>query len=101
MQDIKTHLGDFNYVAQNTWWYNPATGATSSSDIDINANYSWANGAAPGRYDVQTIVLHEIGHSVGLDHSGNSNAVMYAYAYTNTTKRSLHSDDINGVQSIY
>ena len=97
----KTHLGDFNYVAQNTWWYNPATGATSSSDIDINANYSWANGAAPGRYDVQTIVLHEIGHSVGLDHSGNSNAVMYAYAYTNTTKRSLHSDDINGVQSIY
>ena len=97
----KTRLGNFNYVAQNTWWYNRTTGATSSSDIDVNANYSWANGAYSGCYDLQTIVLHEIGHSVGLSHSSNSSAVMYAYAYTNTLKRTLHSDDINGVRSIY
>lgn len=97
----KTHLGGSNYVAQNTWWYNTSTGAISSSDIDINANYSWWNGAHEGCYDVQSVVLHEIGHSVGLSHSNNYSAVMYRYSYTNTLKRALTQDDINGVNAIY
>ena len=97
----KTKSGGSNYVAQNTYWYDSMTGILSESDVDINANYSWNNGAASGAYDVQSVFLHEMGHSVGLGHSEYSNAVMYRYVYTNTLRRSLASDDINGVKYLY
>lgn len=97
----KTKSGGSNYVAQNTYWYDSMTGILSESDVDINANYSWNNGAASGAYDVQSVFLHEMGHSVCLGHSEYSNAVMYRYVYTNTLRRSLASDDINGVKYLY
>src|SRR5262249_51648636 len=50
-------------------------------------------------YDLQSVAVHEMGHALGLDHSSDSTAVMYA-TY-NGTKRSLSSDDISGIQAIY
>lgn len=45
------------------------------------------------------VVLHELGHSIGLDHTNNRDAVMY-YSYTSSTGV-LSKDDIQGVQHIY
>lgn len=57
-----------------------------------------SNGPASGRYDIEGVALHELGHCLGLDHSDDSTAVMYAY-YNGS--RSLTSDDISGFQYLY
>ena len=45
------------------------------------------------------VALHEFGHTLGLGHSDNDDAVMWPYARTGNP--SLHSDDISGIQSLY
>ncbi len=37
-----------------------------SVDVYLNADYDWSTDG--GHYDVETVVLHELGHAVGLDH---------------------------------
>jgi len=49
--------------------------------------------------DVQTVLLHELGHVLGLGHSDNSLAVMFA-SYQEV-RRDLHQDDICGIQQLY
>lgn len=89
------------YVAQCTTYYNSSTGIASSSDININMYYAWANSAQPGAYDVWSVFLHESGHTAGLGHSSISSAVMYKSISTNTTKRYLTTDDKLGINSLY
>jgi len=50
--------------------------------------------------DLVYVALHEIGHVLGLCHSKNSSTVMYG-EYSSTSKRTLHSYDIQGIQAIY
>ena len=54
------------------------------------------------RIDVQNTVTHEAGHSLGLDHSTDPSATMYANAPSgDTSKRDLAPDDIQGICTIY
>ncbi|MEW6128350.1 MAG: matrixin family metalloprotease [Acidobacteriota bacterium] len=46
------------------------------------------------------IACHEIGHSIGLGHSGDSNAIMWALA-RGRRDATLAADDITGVLAIY
>lgn len=66
--------------------------------------WTWSDGPGSpsgGTYDLQAIVTHEFGHSLGLDHSGVGSATMFAAATGGTGPRSIATDDRNGVQSIY
>ena len=45
------------------------------------------------------VALHEFGHTLGLDHSDNEDAVMWPYARIGNPD--LHEDDINGIQYPY
>ncbi len=60
-------------------------------------------GAPPGRFDFEYVAVHELGHCLGLDHSDDSAAVMYAYATPGTgpEDRELSEDDVAGLVSIY
>jgi len=49
--------------------------------------------------DLETVAAHEIGHTLGLAHSDDPNALMYP-SYSGP-HRSLEQDDISGVQEIY
>lgn len=49
--------------------------------------------------DLLTVAAHEIGHTLGLDHSSDQNALMYP-SYSGP-RRFLGQDDIAGVQSLY
>ncbi len=54
------------------------------------------------KIDVQNTMTHEAGHTVGLDHSSDPRATMYATApIGETSKRILGQDDINGICAIY
>jgi hypothetical protein len=53
-------------------------------------------------FDVQTIATHEIGHLLGLDHSGIAAAVMYPFGDTGQSgSTKLAADDAAGVAFLY
>lgn len=47
------------------------------------------------------VACHELGHSIGLGHSSDSTAIMWATAHGRGRDATLGSDDIAGVLSIY
>ena len=91
-----------------------------NTQIDlINPNYHWATDG--GDMDVETVILHELGHAMGLDHpdlvSGSAanydpytfhvgyqntgGEVMHSTYYPNGVNRTLKYDDIRGLQFLY
>ena len=78
--------------------YNPSI---DEADMGINTGYAWNLGCQElaTSYDLQTVLLHENGHVVGLDHSNDTNAIMYpSYQQADCT---LGQDDMNGIRAIY
>jgi hypothetical protein len=64
-------------------------------------SWTWYDGPGNNGYpDLQAVVAHEYGHSLGLGHSAFSSATMYGSGGS-TGDRSLHSDDQAGIQAIY
>jgi len=65
--------------------------------------WSWNDG--PGSvsgWDLQSVATHEYGHAVGLGHSSVSGTTMWPSIGGGTTsQRSIHSDDILGLQAAY
>ncbi len=61
----------------------------------------WVDGAVPGRVDVETVALHEIGHLLGLRHSPVRAAVMFPNVPVGRTARVLHPDDLTAAGALY
>ncbi|MDH3677550.1 MAG: matrixin family metalloprotease [Nitrosopumilus sp.] len=68
------------------------------ADIALNTSFTWATDGT-NHYDIETVMLHENGHVLGLSHSSYSQAVMYTSYHG--VLRVLHSDDIAGISSLY
>ncbi|KAF6333578.1 matrix metallopeptidase 3 [Rhinolophus ferrumequinum] len=47
------------------------------------------------------VAAHELGHSLGLQHSANAEALMYPVYNTDLAQVRLSQDDVNGIQSLY
>jgi hypothetical protein len=68
--------------------------------ITIVTGWNWYTAADPsavgaGQYDFETIVMHELGHALGLGHSANANSVMSATLASGTAHRTLFVADLN------
>lgn len=71
-----------------------------AGDVYFDPAESWVLGN-PSNYrdvDLLTVVSHEVGHALGIDHSADRNALMWA-SYVGP--RGLNSDDIAAVQALY
>ncbi len=91
-------------IALTTTTYDVDTGELVDADIEFNGvNFRFTtNSPQPGRVDIQNTATHELGHVLGLDHSPDPNATMYAEAPPgDTAKRTLAPDDINGLCFVY
>jgi hypothetical protein len=110
--DLDRVLGSTSFTVDTV------TGEILESDIFLNSAFAWSVAAAgePGRQDVESIALHEIGHLHGLGHSMlgetelisggrrvlGAEAVMFPIAFSaGQLNRTLRADDIAGISDIY
>lgn len=70
--------GDIHFDDEEVWDINTSTGG---------ANFPW-------------VVLHEIGHAVGLGHSQNIRSIMWPVEEEFDVPLRLSTDDINGVKVV-
>lgn len=84
-------------------FYPPPNGGAIAGDAHFDEAETWSMRAPvlPDRFDFATIAAHECGHSLGLDHSTVSGALMRPTFAAGTGQRFLHQDDIDGIQAIY
>ena len=107
-------------LASTSFLIDSSTGALVESDIFFNSAFPWSVAAAgeTGRFDLESIALHEIGHFSGLGHSAlgeteqlstggrrvlSAEAVMFPIAFSSGSiaSRTLRADDIAGISDLY
>jgi hypothetical protein len=96
-EDIRIHITDVTLeggVAEGILGY-----ATMNGDIYMVSGWTWFMGAdvagiGADMYDFQTVLTHELGHSIGLGHSDNAASVMYASLNSATAVRNFVTSDL-------
>ena len=96
MSTIAVHGDKYNFDGKHGILAHafPPYGSPLAGDIHFDAVEAWNID-----YDIFTVALHEIGHSLGLAHSKISQSVMYATH--SETKTELHWDDRDGINALY
>src|SRR5206468_2557086 len=78
------------------------SGQILDADIAINSGRHDVSVASAGNgADLVSILTHEVGHFLGLDHSADANAVMFFSLGPNERKRELQRDDIDAICTLY
>jgi hypothetical protein len=77
-------------------YYPPPNGSTAAGDVEVNTALGFKIGST---YDLYSVLLHETGHSLGLEHPPNPNVVM-APNYGGV-REGLTAGDIAGIRAIY
>jgi hypothetical protein len=102
--DWKYH-GIDGTLAKTSVTYNDGTGEIYDADIEVNSannTVTITDDPAKVEYDLQAILTHEVGHFIGLAHSPNPDAVMFAsYSPGSVAQRILTPDDIAAVCKVY
>lgn len=73
-------------------------GQIIKADIIFNPKVQFSTDQGGVGEDLQTVATHEIGHFLGLDHSGVVRAIMFPFASDLTT---LSYDDVAGISALY
>lgn len=107
--DIRVGLWELTPSTTLAHAYQPGTqslfgvGGTIAGDVHFDEDRNWVDNendvTGNGEFDLFTVLLHELGHALGLGHSTVSGSVMEAIY--GGGRRTLGADDIAGIQAIY
>ena len=91
-------------AATLTGYYSGST--ITDADIYTNTRYSYTSSketdGCSGEYDIDGIMVHEVGHVIGLGHSNVAGATMYpTVSACNFNNRTLEADDLAGKNDLY
>lgn len=90
-------------LALTTVSYDWHTGRIYDADVEVNGTAgNITNGKPSDGADLPSIVTHEIGHFLGLDHSPKPTATMFiTYKPGKSNLRALAADDVAGICAAY
>jgi hypothetical protein len=83
------------------WMWVTSPPEVFESDIAFNEDFTWAATASSTAWDVQTVALHELGHTVGLDDQYQELGDIMGAGVQGQNKRTLTDDEINGAVYLY
>ena len=106
-QNVIYYLGDWEperpteQARTTVYW---AGDRVYEADIRLNGrnfNFFWGDDPVAGRVDIQSLVLHELGHVLGLAHNATPQSVMAKSLPSATLRRNLSADDENSIRCEY
>jgi uncharacterized protein (TIGR03437 family) len=82
--------------------FSDTSGALVDTDVVFNPEMPFSTTLEAGTFDIQGALTHELGHALGMDHSGTATATMFATT-TRASKRlrTLSEDDRAFVREFY
>ena len=115
--NYSSHSNKIYSTSNQTWlgkmFPTQSNGVLTAASIAFNSgDYSFTVGAASGKYDIQTVATHELGHAIGVAHCHEqgespcfsptcSSNVMMRTISSNSTRRTLTDYDKASKQVIY
>ena len=78
----------------------PLTNTGLSGDVHFDDDEEYTYKSQRGK-NLLWVATHELGHSLGLEHSRNRDAVMYPWYTAYNENMKLLDDDILGIQTLY
>jgi hypothetical protein len=96
--------GPSETLALTTLTFDATSGEIFDADLEINDDVAWSttDPVPPEGFDLQSALTHEVGHLLGLAHSVEPDAAMFAsYEPGSSSQRALDDDDARGICAAY
>lgn len=72
-----------------------------AGDLHFDEDERFDVNGSDTKIDLNWLSLHELGHSLGLDHSYHADSVMFPFYLGYIKDLTLNQDDIEGIQQLY